>query len=130
MKNRASTTFARPAKLGGTGPRIVVTFGGRGTNYFAGNIGIDPIAQAGFEGFLHAAVFAGVEREDGDASAGIETGGEISEEVIERGEFVVHRDAQRLEDASDGVVALFVGGRAQQGAVDGMGQRGRGRKRM
>ena len=130
MKARASTSFARPTKFGGTGPRIVVAFGGRRADDFAGNIGVDPIAQAGFESFLHTAVLAGVEREDGDASAWIETGGEISQKVVERREFVVHGDAQCLEDATDGFIALLVGGRAQQGAVDGMGQRGRGGKRM
>ena len=119
-----SIRFARPAKLGGGGTRIVVAFGGRGADDFAGDVGVDPVAQAGFKGFLHAAVFAGVERQDGDASAGVETNREISQEAVEGGEFVVHGDAQRLKDATDGVVALAVRCRPQQGAVDGIGQRG------
>jgi len=43
----------------------------------------------------------------------------VAQERFERGEFVVHRDAQRLEDAADGEFSLFFL-QAGQGGADGV----------
>src|SRR5579862_8113883 len=110
MAKPRHSSFASPAQLCGRGTWVV--------------------AKAGLEGFLYAAVFAGVERQDGDATAGIEARRKIAEETFEGGEFVVHRDTERLKDAANGVVAFFIRGRSQEGAVDCVGQRRRGGKRL
>ena len=68
--------------------------------------GVEAVAFALLERELHPPVLAGVEGEDGDASAGFQALREVAEEGVECAEFIVHRDPQRLEDAADGVFHL------------------------
>ncbi len=66
-----------------------------------------------------------MERQDGNATARIQTAGKISQKTVERREFIVHGNAQRLEDATNGIIDLVIHYLAQKGAADGFGQRGR-----
>ena len=67
-----------------------------------------------------------MKRQDGDTTTGVDTDGKISQKTIERGEFVIHRDTQRLEDTTNGIIDLVVHDLAQKSAADGLGQGGRG----
>src|ERR1017187_6611869 len=71
-----------------------------------------------------------MECQDGDATIRVQTAGKISQKTVERGEFVIHHDAQRLEDATNGIINLIIHDFAQKRAADGLGQRGRGWKRL
>ena len=61
-----------PAEFGGGGAEVGVALGGGGTNDAAGDFLVEACAVRGLEGFFYAAVFAGVEGEDGEAAAGVE----------------------------------------------------------
>ena len=86
-----------------------------------GDVGINSVAQSGLEGFFDAPIFAGMERQNRHAPAGVQARGQVAEKHVERGKFVVHRDAQRLKDAADGEVAIFLVQTRQHGA-DGGGE--------
>jgi hypothetical protein len=64
-------------------------------------LGIETYVSTGREGFLYAAIFAGMEGEDGDATARIQTGRELAQQGIEGEEFVVHGNTEGLEDTAD-----------------------------
>ncbi len=64
-----------------------------------GNFGEDASSSARLKGFLHPAVFARMKREHGHAAAWRETLRQRSQQRVERGELVVHRNADRLERA-------------------------------
>lgn len=79
----------------------------------------------GFKGLLHAAVFAGMKGEDGDATSRFQAGGEDAEEAIECVEFLVYGDADGLEDAADGFFNfLGLANEGGEGLTDGVCQRG------
>src|ERR1039458_5200111 len=84
--------LAGPAELCGGRAGVDVAFIGGGAYDFLGDFGVETFAPAGGEGFLHATIFAGMEREDGHAPAGIEARGEMAEKGFERRELVVHRN--------------------------------------
>ena len=63
----------------------------------------DAVAFTGLEGLFHAAIFAGVKRENGDSATGLQAERKTLQERIQRAEFVVHGDSQRLENAAHGV---------------------------
>lgn len=66
---------------------------------------------------LDAAIFTGMEGEDGDAATGCEACGQVVEELVEHYEFFVDGDANGLEYALAGVLDfLFVF--ASEGLVD------------
>ena len=112
---------AGPAQFGGGGPGVGALFLGGGAQDGLGDLGVDAVAQAGVEGFFHAAVFAGMESEDGHAPAEFEAGGEVAQKTVEGGKLVVHGDADGLEDAADGEVG-FVLADVGQGSADGTGE--------
>ena len=80
-----------------------------------------PASKTGLKRFLHAPVFAGMKCQNRHATAGIQARGQVAEKSVERGKFIVHRDAQRLEDAADGEVAIILVQTRQHGA-DGRGE--------
>lgn len=84
-----------------------MAFGGGRADDAAGDFAVEAFSAGCLESFLHASVLAGVESEDGDAAAGIETIGQQPEQRIERSKFFVHFDADGLEDAADGEFAFF-----------------------
>ena len=51
---------------------------------------------------LYAAVFAGVKTQDGDAATRTEASRNLSEERVERAEFIVYRNPNCLERPRDG----------------------------
>jgi len=104
-----------PAELGGGGAGVGVALGGGGADHAAGDFLVEAFAVRGLEGLFHAAVFAGVEGEDGEASAWIEAVREDAQEGVEGGEFFVHFDADGLEDAADGEFALFTRDQGERG---------------
>src|ERR1051326_6648452 len=61
-------------------------------------------AFTGLEGFFHASIFPGVKCENGNPAACLQAERKIMEERIQRAEFVVHGDAQGLENAAHAVV--------------------------
>ena len=85
-----------------------MAFGGRRAEDAAGDFAVEAFAVGGLEGFFDAAVFAGVESEDGDAAAWVEAVREDAQKGVECGEFFVHFDADGLEDAADGEIALVL----------------------
>lgn len=112
------------AEFGRGGAWVVTAFGGGGADRFGGDLGIDAVLQALFEGEFDAAVFAGVEGEEGDASARFETVGERAEEFAECAEFIVDGDAEGLEDSLDRTVGIFLGGTslAIEGGTNELGE--------
>src|SRR5437764_184887 len=56
------------------------------------------------ERFFHASIFPGVKCENRNAAACLQAERKIVQERIQRAEFVVHGDAQGLENAAHGVV--------------------------
>ena len=83
-----------------------MAFGGGGADNAARDLAVEAFAVRGLEGFFDAAVFAGVEGQDGDATTGVQALRENAQEGVESGEFFVHFDADGLEDAADGEIAL------------------------
>ena len=61
-----------PAEFGGGGAGVGVAFFGPGADDAAGDFAVEACAVGGLEGFFHAAIFAGMEGEEGDAAAGVE----------------------------------------------------------
>lgn len=57
------------------------------------------------EMMLYAAVFAGVKTQDSDAATRAKAGRNLPEERVERTEFIVHRNPDRLERPRDGGLA-------------------------
>jgi len=55
------------------------------------------------QGVFDDAVFEGVESDDGQAAAGFQPAGSLLEEFLEGAEFVVHGDAEGLEDECGGI---------------------------
>ncbi len=92
-----------------------MALGGGGADDSAGDLLVEAFAVRGLEGFFYAAVFAGVEGKDGEASAGVEALREDAQEGIEGGEFFVYFDPDGLEDAADGEFALFTRDRGERG---------------
>jgi len=86
---------------------------------------VKPVVQPGHKCLLHPPVLAGVEREDYDAPARIQASRQVAQQHLERGELVVHRDAQRLKYPAHGEVA-FVLLQSRQRGSDGAGQFRRG----
>ncbi len=68
------------------------------------DLGVRTAAFTGLEGFFHAAIFAGVKRENGDSATRLQAERKIVKERIQHAEFVVHGDSQRLENTPHGVV--------------------------
>ena len=103
-----------PAEFGAGGAGVGVDFGRGGADGFVG----DGAVKAGAAGFLKAAfdaaIFTGMEGEDGNASARFEALREGAEEMIEHGEFVVHCDAEGLESAADGRIAFALANGARE----------------
>ena len=83
-----------------------MAFGGAGAEDAAGDFAVEAFAAGGLKGFFDAAVFAGVEGQDGYATTGVQALRENAQEGVESGEFFVHFDADGLEDAADGEIAL------------------------
>ena len=81
-----------------------------------------PARKPCFEGFLHTAVFAGMEREDGDATAGVKACRQVSQKSVESGKLVIYCDAQRLKNTANGQIRSVLV-QARQGGADGRGQR-------
>ena len=63
-------------------------------------------SPARLESLLDAAILARVERQDRGAAAGVEAGGQVPKEGVERGQFVVDRHPQREEDAAHRGLAI------------------------
>ena len=99
-----------PAEFGGGGAGVGSAFFGRGSDDVFGDGGVVAGGEAGLEGFFGAAVFAGMEGEDGDAATGFEAGGVGAEEGVEGAELVVDGDTEGLEDAALGGGGVFAGG--------------------
>ena len=112
---------AGPAEFGGTRAGVGVPFGGAGAEDFVGDGGVGAVGFSGLKRFFDAAILAGVEGEDGNAAAGVQAVRQVAEKSFERGEFVVHGDAQRLEDAAHGEVGGFFV-LTGQGIADGAGK--------
>jgi len=106
-----------------------MTFLGRGATDFIGDLGVKSTATAIGEGFFHAAILAGMEGEDGHASAGAQAGGQMAQERIERRELVIDGDAQRLKDAAHGEIQIGFANLWQRGA-DGVGKLAGGGERF
>jgi len=66
------------------------------------------IAETGCKRFLYPPIFAGMKGEDCDTSVGFETRREIAQKSFERGELIVHVDAQGLENTAHRKFALIV----------------------
>ena len=97
-------------------------FCGGGADDLVGDAFVGAVGEAEGEGFFDAAVFAGVESEDGEAAPGEKGLGEVAEEGIEGGEFFVDRDAEGLEDAAAGEFAFRgVGGEGVEGGGEAAG---------
>ena len=111
-----------PAKFGGGGAGVVALFGEGGAEDLVADGGVVAVLEGGLEGFLNAAVLAAVEGEDGDAAAGAEAVGEGAEPGVEDFEFVVHSDAEGLEDAALGVLFALGVEKGGEGLVDGAGE--------
>ena len=75
-----STGAPGPTELCGRGTGICASLGGCGADDFAGDVGVKAVALAGVKGFLHAAVFAGMERQNGSPAPWIQAGGEMTQE--------------------------------------------------
>ena len=118
-----------PAEFGRGGAGVVVAFFGVGAEDAAGDFLVKAFAVRGLEGFFHAAIFAGMEGEDGEAAAGIQALGQNAQETVERGEFLVHCNADGLEDAADGEFA-FVLTDCGKFTANGGGEVCRGEKRL
>ena len=82
------------------GGAAVGAFLGAGAENAAGDFAVESLAGGGLEGVFDAAVFAGVEGEDGEAAAGVEAPGQDAQEGVEGGKFFVHFDADGLEDTA------------------------------
>ena len=80
----------------------------RGANYFFGNRRVNTVALSGLERLFHAPVFSGMESQNGRAPPWIEPRRKVPQKCVQGGELVVYRDAQGLENAADGQVALGV----------------------
>src|ERR1035441_6400102 len=113
--------LARPAKLGGRGTRVVVAFPGCRTNDVPCYVRVMSIAEARLKRLFHAPILAGMKRENRNAAARIPTRGHMAQQHVERGEFVVHRDAQRLKHPAHGEVGV-VFFRARHRGADGGGE--------
>ncbi len=98
-----------------------MAFFGGGAEDAAGDFLVKAFAVRSLEGFFHAAVFAGMEGEDGEAAPGVEALGQDAQEGVEGGEFFVHFDADGLEDAADGEFA-FVFTDSRKFAANGGGE--------
>jgi len=70
---------------------------------FVSDLGVNTAAFTGLERLFHAAIFAGVKREHGHPAAVLQAERKIAQERIQRAEFIVHCDSQRLENAAHGV---------------------------
>ncbi len=112
-------------------------FGG-GAEDAAGDFLVEAFVVRGLEGFFHAAVFAGMESEDGEASSGVKASGQHAQEGVEGGEFFVHFDADGLKDAAHGKFAFVFadrgkfaanGGGEVRGGEKGLSGQGRGELR-
>ena len=68
------------------------------------HLGVCTAAFTGLERFFHATIFAGVKRKNGDSATGLQAERKIAQKRIQRAEFVVHGDSQRLENAAHGVL--------------------------
>src|ERR1035437_2404044 len=106
---RSSVCPPRPAEFRRGGTRIGTLFLRRRADDFLGDGGINFAPQSGLKRFLHAPVFAGMKRENHHAAIGFQACRQNSQKSFERGKFIVHRDAQRLETAADVEVAIFLG---------------------
>ena len=84
-----------------------MAFFGGGAEDAAGDFLVKAFFAGGLKGFFHAAVFAGMKGEDGDAAAGVQTLGQDTQERVEGGELLVHFDADGLKDATHGKFAFF-----------------------
>ncbi len=99
--------LARPAELGGRGTGVGVNLACRRPGNFPRDLGIVPSAQAGLEGFFYPAIFTRMKGQNCNPSARIKAIGEMAQEGVERGEFVVDRDAQSLEHTPDREFAII-----------------------
>ena len=105
-----------PAEFGGAGAGVGADFFFVGDDAIGGDFRIDTGTEAVAEGMFDAAVFAGVEGDDGDSAAGGEAVGGDGEEAVEVREFAIDHDAERLEGAGGGV-QLRAGGTFQREAT-------------
>ena len=92
-----------------------MAFFGGGAEDAAGDFLIKAFAVRGLEGFFHAAVLARMESEDGEAASRVEASGQDAQEGVEGGEFLVHFDADGLEDAAHRELAFFARDRGKRG---------------
>src|SRR5690242_8962462 len=67
-------------------------------------LGVRAGAFTGLEGFFHASIFSGVKCENRNPATCLQADRKIMQERIERAEFVVHGDAQGLENTAHGIV--------------------------
>ena len=80
-------------------------FGARTERFLRGGR-INSGAQSILERSFDASIFARVEGQKGSAAATPEASGQDAKEVFQRAELVVHEDAERLENAADGIGGL------------------------
>src|SRR5882672_8554001 len=119
---RRSARANRDTKFGWARARVRALFGGGGTDHVVGHGRVSAVAFAGLEGFFHAAVFAGVEREQRGAAAGAQAVRELAQECIERAELVVDFDAQGLEYAAHAEVGVAFAHAGPERVAHGVGE--------
>src|SRR5687768_5348629 len=100
LRNCASSS---PAQLRTAAAWIGAKFLSSSAHDFVCDLTVRAGAFPGLERFLHAAIFAGVKREDGDPAAGIQAERKTLQQYIQRAKFVIHCDPQRLEDSAHGI---------------------------
>ena len=91
----------RPSQLGRRRARIGTHFIPGRTNHIVRDRRVGAIEPARLERLLHAPVFSGMKRQDRHAASRRQAERQLPQERVERREFVVHRNAQRLERAAD-----------------------------
>src|SRR5437016_1152545 len=74
----------------------------RRSDDFRGNLCIKTFAQRGCECFLHASIFSGMKSENRRSPTRVETGRQMPQERIQSREFIIHGNADGLEDAANG----------------------------
>ncbi len=92
-----------PAEFGAAGAGVCGDFFGGGEDGAGGDFAVGASAFSGEEGFFYAAVFAGVEGDDGGGAVFLEAIGQNGEEAFEVGHFAVDEDAEGLEGAGRGM---------------------------
>src|SRR5204863_9066259 len=96
-KPRSGRGTHHPAQLGRRSPRIGPYLVRGSPNHISRHLGINAFAFPSLKRLLHPAIFSGMKRQNGSTSARFEALGKMTQKCIERGELVVHSDAQGLE---------------------------------